>query len=88
MISNCNKITYYFYLYLCYSIFFLSYPNQKCRPPIKAVCQVLCLKRLRAKAHFVKYEIKLLRDFFFFYYHPNYILLCSYIRDSIYLKTV
>lgn len=36
MISNSNQITYYFYLYLCYSIFF-SYPNQKCRPPIKAV---------------------------------------------------
>lgn len=86
MISNSNKMTYYFYLYLYYSIF-LSYPNQKCRPPIKAVYQVLCLKRLRAKAHFVKYETKLLRNFFF-YYHPNYILLCSYIRDSIYLKTV
>lgn len=64
MISNSNKITYYFYLYLYYSIF-LSYPNQKCRPPIKAVYQVLCLKRLRAKAHFVKYETKLLRIFFF-----------------------
>lgn len=76
MISNSNKITYYFYLYLYYSIF-LSYPNQKCRPPIKAVYQVLCLKRLRAKAHFVKYETKLLR-IFFFNYHPLHITLQLY----------
>lgn len=65
MISNSNKIIIFIYIYVI--VFFLSYPNQKCRPPIKAVYQVLCLKRLRAKAHFVNYETKLLRDFFFFF---------------------
>ena len=73
--------------------YFLSYPHQRGRPPIIAVSQVLCLERLQSQTHFLSFETKLSQVFFFvfcffFYCFQNYILLSSYIRDSVYLKTV
>ena len=39
--------------------YLLSYPNQRCRPPIKAVSQVLCLERLQSQTSFLRFETKL-----------------------------
>lgn len=77
--SSCN-----FYLYI---ILFFSYPNQRCRPPAKAVYKVLCLERLQSQSSFSKVQFEVITDDFGF--SPNYILLSNYIRqDSIYLKTM
>ena len=34
-------------------------PNQRCRPPIIAISQVLCLERLQSQTHFLRFETKL-----------------------------
>ena len=39
--------------------YLLSYPHQRCRPPIKAVSQVLCLERLQSQTSFLRFETKL-----------------------------
>ena len=44
---------------------FLSYPNQRCRPPIIAISQVLCLQRLQSQTHFLSFETNLSQVFFF-----------------------
>ena len=65
-------------------LFFFSYPNQRCRPPVKAAYQVLCLQ---SQSSFSKVQIEVITDVFCFY--PNYILLSNYIiQDSVYLKTM
>ena len=46
--------------------YFLSYPNQRCRPPIIAISQVSCLERLQSQTHFLRFETKLSQVFFFF----------------------
>lgn len=45
------------FLFICYTFF--SYPNQRLRPPIKTVSQVLCLERLQSKAYFLSYKTEL-----------------------------
>ena len=77
MISSSYKL----FVFICYIVFF-SYANQRCRPPIKAIYQVFCLKRLQSQNSFSKLKDKVITDF---YCPPNFILLSSYIRDSIYL---
>lgn len=46
---------------------FLSYSNQRCRPPITAVSQVLCLKRPQSQTHFLSFETKLSQVFVFLF---------------------
>ena len=82
MISSTYKLFVFVFIY--HTIFF-SYPNQRCRPPIKAIYQVICLKRFQSQSSFSKVKDKVITDF---YCPPNSILLPSYIRDSIYLKAV
>ena len=68
-------------------------PNQRCRPPIIAISQVLCLERLQSQTHFLRFETKLSQVCVcvcvcVFYCFQNYTLLSSFIRDSVYLKTM
>ena len=60
--------------------YFLFFPNQRYRPPIKGVSQVLCLERLWSQTYFLRFETKFSQ--FFFYCSQNCIFLSNYITDS------
>ena len=51
------------FIYVLY--YFLFYPNQRCRLPIKGVSQVLCLERLWSQTYFLRFETKFSQFFFF-----------------------
>ena len=58
--SSCKRI--YVFIYVLY--YFLFYPNQRCRLPIKGVSQVLCLERLWSQTYFLRFETKFSQFFF------------------------
>ena len=87
LISSSYKVIYYFYFY----VILFSYPNQRFRPPIKAVYQVFCLERLQSQSSFSNVQGKVVTDVCFLcvclYCSPNYLLFSSHVRASAYLKT-
>lgn len=44
--------------------YFIFYPNQRYRPPIKGVSQALCLERLWSQTYFLRFETKFSQFFF------------------------
>ena len=61
LIPSSYKMIYYFYFYVT----LFSSPNQRFRPPVKAVYQVFCLKRLQSQSSFSNVQEKVVTDFFF-----------------------
>lgn len=72
LLSDFKLLKRIIFIYIIFS--FLS--KSECRPPIKAVSQILCLERLQSQTHFLRFETKLSQFFFFFtvsritYYFP------------------
>ena len=83
MISDSYKMTYYFYrLYDFFSLIQIREGShqQKLSPRFCA------LRESRALAHFLSYKTNLSQIFFLLF--PELLLLSSYIKDSVYLKTM
>ena len=82
LLSDFKLLKRIIFIYIIFS--FLS--KSECRPPIKAVSQILSWETPEPNS-FSKIWDKVV-TIFFFYYFKNYILLSNYIRDPVYLKTV